>query len=168
MKVVFTFSGGKDSLASYLVMKNRVKKENVLMVFCDTGWEHPLTYQYIKETIEKLDLKENFKILRSNKVSGFEELVRKKKRFPSATRRFCTSILKVEPMIDFILDNLQEHAIIVQGIRHEESNERSKMNQFCQYFKYYFEPIDQNDWKLDRLKQKSKQRKLTIQEKKAN
>ena len=48
MKVLVTFSGGKDSLASLLWVQNNLTKDFVT-VFCDTGWEHPLTYQYIED-----------------------------------------------------------------------------------------------------------------------
>lgn len=156
MKHIITFSGGKDSLATWLKMKGELKKENTVVVFCDTKWEHPFTYDYIEEIVEKLDAKDQFHVLRNKEVLGFEELVVLKTRFPSAKARFCTSVLKIEPMIDFILDEVKEHSIIYQGIRHEESNERSKMNEQCTYFKYYFEPYERNDWILERLLKRKK------------
>lgn len=55
MKVIVTFSGGKDSLASLLWVRNNITKD-FITVFCDTGWEHPLTYQYIDDVCHKLDL----------------------------------------------------------------------------------------------------------------
>lgn len=48
MKVFVTFSGGKDSLASLLWVRNNLTKD-FITIFCDTGWEHPLTYKYIEE-----------------------------------------------------------------------------------------------------------------------
>lgn len=39
-------SGGKDSTATLLVALER-EEENVQAVFCDTGNEHPLTYEYV-------------------------------------------------------------------------------------------------------------------------
>lgn len=45
MKIIVTFSGGKDSLASLLWVRNNLTKD-FITIFCDTGWEHPLTYQY--------------------------------------------------------------------------------------------------------------------------
>ncbi len=38
MKVIVTFSGGKDSLASLLWVRNNLTKD-FITVFCDTGWE---------------------------------------------------------------------------------------------------------------------------------
>lgn len=45
MKIIVTFSGGKDSLAALLWVREHITK-NFTTVFCDTGWEHPLTYEY--------------------------------------------------------------------------------------------------------------------------
>ena len=52
MKVIITFSGGKDSLASLLWTREHITK-NFTTVFCDTGWEHPLTYEYINRIADK-------------------------------------------------------------------------------------------------------------------
>lgn len=46
MKVIVTFSGGKDSLAALLWTREHITK-NFTTVFCDTGWEHPLTYECV-------------------------------------------------------------------------------------------------------------------------
>ena len=48
MKVIVSFSGGKDSLASLLWVRNNLTKD-FITVFCDTGWEHPLTYNISKK-----------------------------------------------------------------------------------------------------------------------
>ena len=48
MKVVIAFSGGKDSQASLIWAVKKFGTKNIIAVFCDTGWEHPLTYQHIK------------------------------------------------------------------------------------------------------------------------
>lgn len=53
MKAIVTFSGGKDSLASLLWVRNNLTKD-FITVFCDTGWEHPLTYKYIEEIRDRL------------------------------------------------------------------------------------------------------------------
>lgn len=163
MKQIISFSGGKDSLSMWIKLKDKIKPDNLMVVFCDTQWEHPMTYEYISEIVKKMGAENHFYYLKNREQLGFKELVKKKSRFPSATARFCTTSLKVEPMIDFILDVVQDNSIIYQGIRHEESESRSKMNEFCTYFKYYFEPYDRNDWKLERL---NKKKKLTLNQKK--
>ena len=73
-------------------------------------------------------------------------LAEKKKRFPSSQRRFCTSELKSIPMIDYLLDEVNDNFIVVQGIRGAESASRAAMNAQCNYFKYYLNPykVDKN------------------------
>jgi len=136
MKFIVSFSGGKDSLATLLiVIKNWVK--NPVVTFCDTGWEHDKTYQHIEYVEKELGIK--FVWLRSEKWKNFEFLSIKKKRVASTKARFCTEKLKVEPMIDYVLSQT-ESVMIFQGIRAQESIDRSKMDSQCSYFRYYFEP----------------------------
>lgn len=111
-------------------------------MFCDTGWEHELTYQHIDEVVARLGVK--LITLRSKKYNGLVDLARQKKRFPSSQARFCTEKLKVEPMIDFLLDEVSDHCLILQGIRHDESDARAKMNPECRFFRFYFEPFKLN------------------------
>ncbi|WP_373720658.1 phosphoadenosine phosphosulfate reductase domain-containing protein [Bacteroides heparinolyticus] len=137
MKIIVTFSGGKDSLAALLWVRNNMSKK-FTTVFCDTGWESDLTYKYIDEIDKKLNL--NIVTLKSKKYSGLVDLSEKKTRFPSSQRRFCTSELKSIPMIDYILDEVNDDFIVIQGIRGAESASRAAMNAQCNYFKYYLNP----------------------------
>jgi len=136
MQIIVQFSGGKDSMAALLWTLEHITK-NPLIVFCDTKFEAPETYTYI-DYVENII---GIPIIRisSIKYNGMLNLVEKKKRFPSTKARFCTEELKVKPMIDFILDTLQEDFIAIQGIRKDESEARSKMQKQCSYFKFYFE-----------------------------
>lgn len=140
MKTIITVSGGKDSTAALLYTLHDFcggKKENILAVFCDTGFEHETTYKYL----DYLEASIGIQIirLRSKKFDGFVDMVNQKGRFPSTKARFCTSELKVKPMIDFILDNIQDDILVIQGIRADESTNRAKMSEYCTYFKGYFE-----------------------------
>ena len=137
MKVIVTFSGGKDSLASLLWVRNNLTKD-FITVFCDTGWEHPLTYNYIEEIRKELNL--NLIKLKSHRFDGMLDLAQKKSRWPSSQRRFCTSELKTIPMIDYILDEVNDNILMIQGIRAAESAKRAEMSKQCTYFKYYVQP----------------------------
>lgn len=137
MKVIVQFSGGKDSLATLIWAIKEYGKDKIEAVFCDTKWEHELTYKHILEVTEQLQVK--LVTLSSTKYDSFLDLVEKKKRFPSVKARFCTEELKTKPMIDYVLAQ-KEHLILLQGIRKDESASRSKMKKQCTYFKYYFEP----------------------------
>jgi 3'-phosphoadenosine 5'-phosphosulfate sulfotransferase (PAPS reductase)/FAD synthetase len=137
MKVIVAWSGGKDSQASLIWAAKEFGVKNITAVFCDTGWENPITLLHVVDVCEQLGVE--LKILRSSKYEGFEDMAIKKKRAPSTKARFCTEELKTKPMIDFILKQSQ-HLLIIQGIRADESNARSKMEKQCRFFKYYFEP----------------------------
>ena len=137
MKVIVTFSGGKDSLAALLWTREHITR-NFTTVFCETGWEHPLTYEYIHRIADKLHL--DLVTLKSKKYDGMIDLARQKKRWPSTRARFCTIELKTKPTIDYVLDEVQDNMLMIQGIRAAESASRASMSAQCTYFKYYFEP----------------------------
>lgn len=137
MKVIVTFSGGKDSLASLLWVRNNIT-EDFITAFCDTGWEHPLTYRYIGEIRDRLGL--SLVTIKSGRFDGMVDLAMKKSRWPSSQRRFCTSELKTIPMIDYILDKVDDDILVIQGIRAAESARRAEMAKQCTYFKYYTQP----------------------------
>lgn len=150
-RLIVTFSGGKDSLASLLYTLENISKK-VEIVFCDTIWESPLTYDHIDYVSKKLNMP--IKVLKSKKYNGMVDLAIKKKRFPSTKARFCTEELKAIPMIDWLLDEVKDHVLIIQGIRAGESASRAKMKPNCTFFKYYFEPYRTNETLLSDLEAK--------------
>lgn len=124
MTSVICFSGGKDSTALILWAKQHLPEFTA--VFCDTGWEHPITYAYIQEINQTL-LGGSLVTLRNERYSsGMPDLVRIKGRAPSAKARFCTEQLKVIPMIDW-LKTINDEITVYQGIRADESESRSQM-----------------------------------------
>lgn len=50
MRHIVSFSGGRTS--AYLVCRMIAKYKNVLVVFMDTGCEHPATYQFLRDIVE--------------------------------------------------------------------------------------------------------------------
>ncbi len=133
---IVALSGGKDSVATLLKVRAEGWKPKV--VFCDTGWEHPMLYEYLKYLEKALGIDIIF--LKSNKYEDFIDMVIQKKRFPSTLARFCSELLKVHPMIDYLLDEVADNFLVFQGIRKNESQKRSKMNESCTFFRYYLEP----------------------------
>lgn len=138
MKHIVTFSGGKDSQATCIWVNNNLDVEWSI-AFCDTAWENPITYKFMLDFESKIS--KDKVILKSKKYNGFIDLVTKKKRFPSTKARFCTEELKIKPMIDYILDVVKSDCKIYQGIRWQESKNRSKMSKTDCFFKNYYEPI---------------------------
>lgn len=137
MKILIFYSGGKDSQACLIWAVKEYGVQNCEAVFCDTGWENPVTYEHIKTTTEQLGVK--LVTIKSKKYDGLVDLAVKRKRFPSTKARFCTSELKSMPAIDYVLEQI-DHIIVIEGIRAQESFSRAKMESQCTYFKYYFEP----------------------------
>lgn len=137
MKILVFYSCGKDSQACLIKAVEDYGAKSIQAVFCDTGWENPLTYDHIKATTEQLGV--GLVILKSKKYDGFMDMAGKKGRFPSTKARFCTEELKSIPAIDYVL-SLNDHVISIQGIRKDESESRSKMEEQCSYFKFYFQP----------------------------
>lgn len=128
MKHIGCFSGGKDSTALMLWMRENIGVPGVdwTPVFCDTKWEHPITYAYIQQ-INQTVLNDSLVTLESDKyVGGMRQLVQIKGRVPSIKARFCTSELKVKPMVDW-LRTINDEITVYQGIRADESISRSKM-----------------------------------------
>lgn len=135
MKILVQFSGGKDSQASLILAVKKYGAKNITACFCDTGFEHADTYTHIHNVCEHLGVK--LITLKSKKYKDFVDMSIKKGRFPSTRARFCTSELKVIPMIDYILSQ-DDSFIIIQGIRAKESKARAGYDVECSYFKEYF------------------------------
>lgn len=94
-------------------------------VFMDTGWEHDLTYEYLRGPLTAA----LGPIAEIRAPLLMEALIRKKGMFPSRVRRFCTQELKVKPMQRFIAERQEsgEDLINAVGIRAAESESRAKM-----------------------------------------
>lgn len=75
MSDILTFSGGKDSMAMRLLaMEQGIE---VTTVFCDTGNEHPLTYEYIDYIESKLGPIQRIKADFTDRILGKREYVEK-------------------------------------------------------------------------------------------
>lgn len=125
-RVVASISGGKDSAAMSLYLTELGIEHD--RVFADTGWEHPATYDYLRGPLTK-------KIGPIVEVRGellMEELVRRKGMFPSGKFRFCTQLLKVEPLTAYMAKRIAEGEDLVNavGIRRAESKARSEMSEY--------------------------------------
>ena len=132
MRHIISFSGGKDSLATLIWARENLDAFEV--VFCDTGWESDITYQHIQNVQKVFDIQ--FKVLKSE--YSFWSLSLYKKRVASTRARFCTEVLKVHVMIDYIL-SIQDDVVVYQGIRADESSARRKMKARDEYFYKYLE-----------------------------
>ena len=131
-------SGGKDSTAMWLYLKRDLGLPNLIPMFSDTGWEHPLTYEYLDYLEQKLG-----PLVRVKYDLDFVGLAAKKGIFPSTKTRFCTQKLKMEPARDWINAQLEAGAFVREdlvqcsGVRHEESPARAKMGEWVEKDDYH-------------------------------
>ena len=116
MRSICGISGGKDSSALAVYMKDKVP--DMEYFFCDTGAELPETYKYLA----KLEVVLGKKIAKLNSKRGFDhyfEIFRG--TLPSPQMRWCTSLLKIKPLEDWIGE---EEATSYVAIRSDESNRK--------------------------------------------
>jgi 3'-phosphoadenosine 5'-phosphosulfate sulfotransferase (PAPS reductase)/FAD synthetase len=143
-----SFSGGKDSVATYLYLARDLGFRDVECVFCDTGHESEITYNYI----ETLRREHGFQIhwvqplMRDLWVNPparddlddpltMESLSIHKKRFPAPSARFCTTHLKMAPLRRWINENTRDDVILASGVRADESPKRAEMS-ICHWDEY--------------------------------
>ena len=119
MKKFVLISGGKDSTATLL--KVLEKDKNIEGIFCDTGWEHPYTYKYIKELEKFTKVKIH---LIKNKDYQMVDII--EKYLPNDRYRTCTTYLKELPTRKFLRQFKPKEILLYSGVRKEESSARSK------------------------------------------
>ncbi len=123
IKIIVPISGGKDSQACLKLALQSYDKSEVLGFFCDTQFEHPLTYAHI-------DWMRDFYGVKIERVcaGSVPGEVLKAKRFPGGGARHCTDRLKIKPRRDFYkaLAEQQGGFEVWMGMRSDESKEREK------------------------------------------
>lgn len=157
MKYIVTLSTGKDSEATLWWAYHNLKFDEWDVVFNDLDWDDEAVYSHLKYLESRVGKKfitikskgykdkiilDQLKAIKEifGKENVFAEMVLAKKRFPSTKGRFCTEELKAKPMIDYVLDNINQDCTIIQGVRAEESPSRALMKESDEFFKFYFEP----------------------------
>lgn len=126
-QVILSLSGGKDSCATGIYLRSQGIP--FYSVFMNTGWESPITTDYINNVLrpffgEIVEL--------NGKHGGMEQLTQKKGMFPSRNRRFCTQELKVRPVIRYFSKLLDDgiECVNAVGIRRAESEARSTFSEW--------------------------------------
>ena len=152
---VIGISGGKDSTATALYAFENIE-EPLRFVFCDTGLESPITYEYIEYLDAKLkeltgggievikaDFSKKMERKRERLIANgeaerakhiyptgnpFLDLCICNGRFPGSKARFCTADLKIRPIQNFMKALALEGKTVINwsGERAEESLARSK------------------------------------------
>ncbi|WP_081752672.1 phosphoadenosine phosphosulfate reductase family protein [Kallotenue papyrolyticum] len=98
---ILSLSGGKDSTALAIYMRDRVPEMEY--VFCDTGEELPETYAYLRK-IEAF-LGKNITVLNPDRpFSHYLDIYRGV--LPDAKTRWCTRMLKIKPFERYVGNDL--------------------------------------------------------------
>lgn len=147
--VVASISGGKDSSAMSLWLHEHDVEH--ARVFCDTGWEHQRTYDYLRGPLTKklgpieelravVQLSAEERVAMRQEIDGyplviaaFEQeapmvlLALKKGMFPTAKARWCTEQLKEEPIKLYLERRIdaEDDVVSAAGIRADESVTRA-------------------------------------------
>ena len=119
-------SGGKDSTALmlWMVFESGYPRESLRFTWADTGNEHEYAHKYIAYLSERI-----YPIATIVPDMGFYQLAQKKHCFPSNSRRWCTSELKLKPAKRY-LESLKAQGFEVlmhTGVRAAESPDRARM-----------------------------------------
>lgn len=123
IKVVVPISGGKDSQACLKLALQEYDKSEVIGLFCDTQFEHPLTYIHIENMRNMYGVK-----IERITAGSVPEKVLKYNRFPGGGARHCTDELKIVPSKKYYkaLAETQGGFQVWCGMRSGESSERKK------------------------------------------
>ena len=150
MKHVVGFSGGADSQACLGWALERFPKEDVIVLFVDTLNEHPITIdhaKYINDNVHPVTTitpivadmvgRGKAKIaelgLQPDDPLTFDRLAIIKGIFPSTKARFCTTHLKLQPQVRWMIANrgrlLADGFERYIGVRRDESASRSDVDE---------------------------------------
>jgi len=126
MTVVVSFSGGKDSTACLLLALEVVPRENLRVVYQDTGFEHPAVYEYLNYIESKTGV--TVERAKSSVYKDVPDFCRKRETLPSFKSRGCTGELKQYPLRQYLIDQglCQEGTEVWFGVRAQESKKRSE------------------------------------------
>lgn len=123
VRCVVPVSGGKDSQLCLQMAVRDFGASSVLGLFCDTGFEHPKTYEHI-------EFMRHYYGVEIRQVNGgsVDEKCVKYGRFPSGAARFCTDELKMRPSRDFYASLLKHNGPfqVWYGMRTGESSTRAR------------------------------------------
>jgi 3'-phosphoadenosine 5'-phosphosulfate sulfotransferase (PAPS reductase)/FAD synthetase len=145
-KTVLSFSGGRTS--AYMlrqVLDANEDLSDLLVVFANTGKEHPATLEFVQECadrwqipitwLEFRDDEAGFTVVNfasaSRQGEPFEALIRKRSYLPNPVTRFCTIDLKIRIIHKYLrslgLSNEEEPVDMMTGIRADESRRVAKI-----------------------------------------
>lgn len=124
---ILALSGGKDSAALAVYMREKYPEIPLEYVFIDSGCELPETYDYLNKIRAILNIK-------IKKIGGADKkdrrdfkwwLKEKNDYLPSPLNRWCTEVLKLKPYSKWLRENCPDSVIhSYVGLRADEKRDR--------------------------------------------
>ncbi len=138
-KIGVAFSGGKDSQVILDLVLQVIPPSDFYAIFSDTEMEIPDTYKTIDDTIEMYSsIFDGFKLY---KATQFKPIIENWQAFgpPSRLHRWCCTVCKSVPYLNKIINDIGKSGknIVFEGVRREESNNRSKYSRIAEGVKHY-------------------------------
>lgn len=142
---VISFSGGRTSgfmLAKIVEAHGGSLPENILPIFCNTGLEHPKTYEFITKVSQniarvtwleytRLESGPGVRVVDENCYSRngepFEQLIRACNYLPNPVTRKCTVELKIRTLTRYMSDQNIDTWNNCVGLRADEPRRVAKM-----------------------------------------
>lgn len=111
---ILGLSGGKDSAELAIYLKDQDRDEQIEYFFCDTGAELPEVYEYLDRLEDYLDKP----IARLSSGRDFDHHLKRFNNFlPAPHARWCTRVMKLEPLEAYVGD---DPCVSYIGIRADE------------------------------------------------
>ncbi|MCR4440644.1 MAG: phosphoadenosine phosphosulfate reductase family protein [Peptococcaceae bacterium] len=122
---ILALSGGKDSAALAVYMREKYPNLDIEYVFTDSGCELPETYEYLNRIRAILNIE--IKIISSER--GFDYWLKYYKGvLPSPQNRWCTRQLKLKPYEEYIGNDLTYSYIAIRADERRKGYQGSKGN----------------------------------------
>jgi len=121
LPVTLSFSGGKDSLACYGIVRKALKRST--LVFVNTGLEFPETVSYVRDFARN----NHVELLQADAGQSFWEQVGSFGP-PAKDFRWCCKVCKLGPLTSLIERKFPEGTITIEGNRIYESFARARIN----------------------------------------
>ncbi|MEL9907987.1 MAG: phosphoadenosine phosphosulfate reductase family protein [Desulfurococcus sp.] len=117
--IAVSYSGGADSTASLVLSQEALGHARIKVVYVDTGMDLPGVKEYALRILDKLGLTPH---VVSSGLDPLNEIA--SRGLPTRDNRWCTRILKLEPLRRFY----REHDIrfVIDGSRSRESSSRAE------------------------------------------
>jgi len=123
-KCVVPISGGKDSQACAKLAVDTFGAAHVRGLFCDTRFEHPLTYAHVQHIADLYGIR-----IDTVSAGSVPDQIARYRKFPGGNARFCTYNLKIVPSRDYYADLAVTQRAGFEvwiGVRAAESTARAK------------------------------------------